>query len=216
MSQLKTQLLTDQWVPATWEEYLAVLDEPDYQQSRGYYYDGHLRIEMSPVGSGHSRRNTVVIFAINLFCTLKGIPLNGLTNCSYRKTGVQECQPDVSYYIGERAQSAPDETSVVDLDRYPPPNLVIEIANSSLGDDLGRKRLLYEDLGVSEYWVIDVNNAQVIAFEIYELGSKRMTQSKTLPGLSISLIEEALRRSRETDQSQVGTWLLTKLQEPRN
>jgi Uma2 family endonuclease len=36
-------------------------------------------------------------------------------------------------------------------------NLVIEIAVYSVNDDLGFKRLLYERLGVKEYWI---NNPQ--------------------------------------------------------
>jgi Uma2 family endonuclease len=48
---------------------------------------------------------------------------------------------------------------------------VIEISKSTLADDLGNKRLLYEDLGVSEYWVVDVQNSQVIAFKVNDRGS---------------------------------------------
>ncbi len=39
----------------------------------------------------------------------------------------------------------------IDLDIYPPPTLVIEVANTSLADDQGEKRLLYEAMNVSEY-----------------------------------------------------------------
>jgi len=78
------------------------------RKAKGYYYNGQLRIEMSPVGSDHASAHTI-IFAVNLFATLKGIPLNGRDNCTYRKAGVQECQPDVSYYIGDKAQVIPWE-----------------------------------------------------------------------------------------------------------
>ncbi len=58
--------------------------------------------------------------------------------CSYRKPGVREAQPDVSYYLGERALLAPQGSSVVNLDQVPPPDLAIEIADTSLNDDLGK------------------------------------------------------------------------------
>jgi Uma2 family endonuclease len=118
----------------------------------------------------------------------------------------------VSYYIGERAKLALAGTSVVDLDSYPAPDLVIEVANTSLADDIGKKRLLYEALEVAEYWVVDVQNTQIIAFTIVDGGSKRITQSQVLPELAISLLEETLRRSRQMDNTQVGAWLLAQIQ----
>lgn len=212
MNELQTKLPTDTWVVATWDEYIQAINEAHLEKAKGYYYDGQLRIEMSPVGPDHASDNTIMLFAVNLFCTIKGIPLRGLINCSYRKVGIRECQPDVSYYIGERAKLAITGTFVVDLNSYSAPDLVIEVANTSLADDIGRKRLLYEALEVAEYWVIDIQNAQIIAFGIADGGSKRITQSKVLPGLDMALLEEALRRSRQIDNTQVGAWLLAQMQ----
>ncbi|HEY9709945.1 MAG TPA: Uma2 family endonuclease [Oculatellaceae cyanobacterium] len=212
MSELQTQLPTDTWVVATWNEYIQTIENPAYEKAKGYYYDGRLRIEMPPVGSDHARDHTIIIFAVNLFASIKGIPLNGRDNCTYRKAGVDEAQPDVSYYIGENADVIPWGTSIIDLNQYPPPNLVIEVAKSSLADDRGEKRLLYEELGVNEYWIIDVQNIRVMAFEIADDGSRRITQSQVLPGLAISLLEEAFSRTRQMNQTQVGAWLLTQCQ----
>jgi Uma2 family endonuclease len=52
------------------------------------------------------------------------------------------------------------------LNEYPAPNLIIEIANTSLADDQRKKRLLYEDLAVDEYWIVDVQNVRIIAFAV--------------------------------------------------
>lgn len=212
MSELQTKLLTDTWVVATWDEYIQTIEQPAYENAKGYYHNGKFRIEMSPVGSDHASDHTVIIFAVNLFATLKGIPLNGRDNCTYRKTGFQEAQPDVSYYIGENADVIPWGTSIIDLDRYSPPDLAIEVANTSLADD-SEKRLLYENLKVAEYWIVDVQNVRVIAFNIVDRGSKRITHSQLLPGLAISVLEEALQRSRKTNQAQVGAWLLAQFQQ---
>ncbi len=89
---------------------------------------------------------------------------------------------------------------------------MIEVAKTSLLDDVGTKRALYEELGVDEYWVLDVQNAQILAYAISDGGSRRIQVSQVLPGLTIAVLEEALRLSRETDQSQVGAWLLTRFQ----
>jgi len=214
MNKLQTKIPTDTWLVASWDEYIQAIEDPQLEKAKGYYHNGQLRIEMSPVSFHHSRDHAIILFAVTLFATLRGIPLNGQDNCTFRKTGVQESQPDVSYYIGENADVIPWETSIIDLDQYPAPDLVIEIANTSLSDDIGQKRLLYEDLGVAEYWVVDVVNIRIIAFTITSAGgSQRITESQVLPGLAISMLVEALQRSRQENQSLVGAWLLSQFQQ---
>lgn len=209
----QTQSRTDTWIAASWEEYVRAIENPIHGQAKGYYYQGHMRVEMSPVGHDHAEDDGTISLAVNLFGIARGIPLKILPNCSYRKVDVGECQPDVSYYVGDRAQLIPRGTSVIDLNRLPAPDLVIEVAVTTLLDDIGTKRALYEELGVSEYWVVDVQNAQLLAYAVADQGSKRIQVSQVLPELTIAVLEEALRRSRETDQSQVGAWLLAQFQQ---
>ncbi|MBD2048987.1 Uma2 family endonuclease [Coleofasciculus sp. FACHB-64] len=214
MSKLQTKIPTETWVVATWDEYIQAIEDPQLEKAKGYYQNGQLRIEISPIGSDHASDHTIIIFAVNLFATVKGIPIHGRDNCTYRKIGVQESQPDVSYYIGKNVDIIPWGTSIINLDQYPAPDLVIEIANTSLSDDIGQKRLLYEDLGVAEYWVVDVVNIRIIAFTITSAGgSQRITESQVLSGLAISVLVEALQRSRQENQSLVGAWLLSQFQQ---
>ncbi|MBG1270626.1 Uma2 family endonuclease [Nostoc sp. WHI] len=213
MSETQTQLPTDTWIYASWQEYEQAIANLLNEKAKSYYYKGHMRLEMAPVSFDHGKDHVVIIFAVTLFAALKGIPATGLDTTTFRKTGVQDCQPDVAYYLRERAQTIPAGTGIINLDRYPAPDLVIEIAKTSLLDDLGTKRSLYEELGIAEYWVVDVQNAQIIAYAIVDQGSKRIQESQVFPGLAMSIIEEALRRSREMNQSQVGTWLLSQFQQ---
>jgi Uma2 family endonuclease len=213
MTNLQTKLLTDTWVTATWDKYIQVIENPAYEKAKGYYYNHKMRIEMPPVGNDHASDHIIVILTASNYAAIKGIPMNGNDNCTYRKIGFNDSQPDVSYYIGENANVIPWGTSIIDLNQYPPPNLVIEVANTSLADDKGEKRLLYEELGVDEYWIIDVQNVQVIAFAVANGGSRKISQSQVLPGLKISLLEEALRRTRQINQSQVIAWLLSQFQQ---
>jgi Uma2 family endonuclease len=205
-------LITDQWISATWDEFVQILENPLYAESRCYYDKNQLRqmrIETSQISSEHALDHGTTLFTISLYCTLKKIPARGLINCSYVKTGVQGCQPDISYYVGEVAARAPRSSSIVSLDESPVPNLVIEISSSTINDDLGKKRLLYEQLGVSEYWVVDVQEVKIIALEMLENGgSRQITVSKLLGGLAIADLEAALKLSREKSQSEVGAWLL--------
>ncbi len=212
MSQLTVKLPTDTWVNATWEEYLQAADEPAHEKAKGYYHNGRMRLELSPLGNPHSRDHATVIGALYMFAGLKNINLDVHDNCTYRKTGYEEAQPDASFYVGSNAEVVPWETTIINLDTDPAPDLVIEVAYSSLADDKGEKRLLYEALGVQEYWIIDVQKVEIIAFAIANRGSRRIDQSLVLPGLAIALLEEALRLSRQTNHGKVSTWLLSQFQ----
>ena len=212
MTSLQVKPRTDSWVLATWDDYINQLNDPIYQQAKGYYYKGHMRIEMSPVSFDHGQDHVIIIFAVNLFVALKQIPATGLDTTTFRKIGVRECQPDVAYYLGENAKTIPSGTGIVNLDQYPSPNLAIEIARSSLLDDLGTKRSLYEELGVNEYWVVDVQEAQLLAYSMMNQGSQRIQVSQVLPKLEVAALEEALQRSRQTNQAEVGAWLLSQFQ----
>jgi len=213
MANLQTKLTTDTWIEASWDEYLTTVENPIDEKAKCYYNQGKLRIEMTPIGNDHACDHSILTYAIHLFATLKAIPLNGRDCCSYRKIGVREVQPDLSFYIGENADIIPWGTTIISLDTFPPPDLVIEIANSSFPDDLGEKRLLYEDIGVKEYWIIDVQKIQIITLAIENGGSRRITHSQVLPKLAISTLEEALRLTRQMNHSQVGAWLLTQFQQ---
>ncbi|MEI2582894.1 Uma2 family endonuclease [Scytonema sp. PRP1] len=213
MSNLQTKLPTDAWVAASWNEYLQLIENPAYEKAKSYYYNGKMRIEMAPVGNDHSRDHSIVIYAVHLFASIKGIDLNGNDNCTYRKTGYNDAQPDESFYIGKNAEVIPWGTSIIQLDIYPAPDLVIEVANTSVADDKGDKRLLYDELGVGEYWIMDVQSVQVIAFAVENGGSRKISQSQVLPGLAISLLEEAFRCTREMNHGRVGAWLLSQFQQ---
>lgn len=201
----------DDWQKADWEIYQQAIAQAS-EKTKGYYHDGMMRLEMSPVGNPHSRDHFIIIAALGLYAALRNLPIDGHDNCTYRKAGLREAQPDLSVYVGDRVGSLDWETKIVDLDQLPPPDLAIEISDSTLPDDCGRKRLLYEDLGVREYWVVNVAETLILGFEIIERGSRRIQESIVLPGLSLDILEEALRRSREADHGQVSAWLLQQWQ----
>ncbi|MGK7928683.1 MAG: Uma2 family endonuclease [Spirulina sp.] len=213
MSTIQAKIPADTWIRATWDEYIQATENPDYEKAKFYYNNGRLRIEMSPLGHDHACDHSIINYAINLYATLKNIDLTCLDNCTYHKTGYQSAQPDLSYYIGKQANVVPFGTNIIQLDRYPSPALVIEIANTSLADDKGEKRLLYESLEIAEYWIVDVKKMQIIAFTIDKKESKRIKRSNVLPNLETALLESALRRTRKSSHSKVGAWLLERFQE---
>ena len=72
--------------------------------------------------------------------------------------------------------------------------LIVEVADTSLADDLGTKRLLYAGAGIPEYWVADVNGRVVHQFwkptnGDYEasctVGFGELIHSTSLPDLQV-------------------------------
>jgi Uma2 family endonuclease len=166
MTLLQTQIPLNTWQSATWDEFVNTADNPASAKLKGYYSKGRMRFEPMSTGSDHSNDHVLIIFAISFFAAHHRIPMTAKDSCSYRKRGMAEFQPDASYYIGDQADAIPWGTRVIDLDQYPPPNLVIEISDTSLADDLGEKRLQYEDLGITEYWIVKVQLMQILGFAI--------------------------------------------------
>ena len=210
MTSVLEQLQTDNWVKASWDEYIQAIENPA-TKNRGYYHAGKMRIEAMPIGSDHADAHAILLFAVSLFATIRNLDLTAKDNCSYRKVEQTEFQPDLSYYAGSNATVIPKGTRVIDLDAYPLPDLVVEIADTTLADDQGAKRLQYEMLGISEYWIVNVQTYEILAFAIANQGSRRVQESIVLPGLAIDLLQQTLKRSQEEGQTAARTWLLQHL-----
>ena len=207
----QNKLVTDIWVKATWEEFIGFAgdnNEKFDEKAKFYYHDGYMRSEMSPIGPLHARHNSIISSVIKLFATLKNIRIVELNNASFRRSGTSELQPDLSYYIGLDFKLPPRSNTPINLNEFPPPTLVVEIGATSINDDLGMKRLLYEQSGSEEYWVVDANLDRVIAFSIADGRSGQIDESEVLKGLKIELVEEALKKSQTEEDGEINRWLL--------
>lgn len=206
---LTKNLVTDTWWGrVSWEEYITLAENPIYADARFYYHYGLLRIEMSPLGPRYGRQNSIISKAVSLFATIKNVRIVEFANTSFRKAGIGEFQPDLAFYIGSGLRVPPLTDTPVDLEVYGPPTLVVEIGDSTMSDDLGRKRLMYEESGVQEYWVDDLSVGELIALAIEDGRSGRVRESQVLPELSIAQVEEALKRSQTEDDTKINLWLL--------
>ena len=220
MVQTQEKNIVNAWIESDWDTYISTIELPEHDKHRSYYYKDRMRIEDLPIGADHARYHAITSLAVGLFCIIKNVSLNGLSHCTYRRTGSLEYQPDLSFYTQHRAIITLRCLSVTDLEKEAQPDLVVEISSTTLDDDLSVKQLTYEDLGVSEYWIVDVQNTLVYAFEIIVggaspseyRGSRRIDTSLVLSELSIATITEALTRSKESDQAQVGQWLMSQFQ----
>lgn len=202
------EITTDAWVGASWATFAQLLDEPRFEAGRFYYDCGNLRIEMAALGPAHGADNSILSNVVTLFGTLKTIRVKGLTNTSFIKPGLRGCQPDVAFYVGAEFGELPRDNSPVDVDVYGAPQLVVEIGSTTFRDDIGSKRLLYEQFGALEYWVVNVEKGEVFAFAMRDGGSARVEVSQVLPGLEMATVEAALKRGKTEDDGAINRWLI--------
>ncbi len=207
------QVPLNTWQKGSWDEFVRIADDPKNSKLKGYYYQGHLRLEPMSTGSDHASDHALILFMLTFWVAQVQRLATVKNACSYRQRGRNEWQPDISVYVGENANAIPWGVRVIDVEVYPLPDLVIEISDTSLNDDLGAKRLQYEDVGISEYWIVAVETRQIFGFSIDDDGSsRRIRTSQVLPELSLDLLEQALHRSRTENQSAVTTWFMSQIQ----
>lgn len=204
----KAEIVCDRWIKASWDEFIALADDPELEKGRFYYDQDKMRIEMSPVGPIHAHENAIVSKVIGIFAALKNICIYEYINCSFRKKGESECQPDIAFYLGSDLKLPPRNNAPVNLNKFDLPTLIVEISSTTLQDDLGYKRLLYERLGVKEYWVVNAQTSEVFAFAIADGRSGIVERSQVLEGLEIATVQEALKRSQTEDDGAIARWLL--------
>ena len=135
------------------------MDAADYIRAiltRGFG-DAHVElvegelIEMAPSGLEHGRQNANLAFDLGAL---------------YRPLGYILCI-DVIVQLAEATIRAPD-ISVVDTEPKDRNKLIatdillaVEISGTTLGTDLGRKRIEYASAGIRHYWVVDVEGRRI-------------------------------------------------------
>lgn len=201
---------TDTWICAAWDNFLHLADDPAYKQAKFYYNHGWMRIEMSPVGPAHARNNNLLAQIIGAFALGRGLRLEGYITPSLRKTGLQEAQPDLAFYIGEAGNRPPWGTKPIDIPATDPPALAVEVSATTLEDDLTTKRELYTELGVGEYWVVDVFAGEVRMFGRVAWATELMPLevSGVFAGLTTESLAEALRLGREKGDTAAMQYIL--------
>ncbi|MFB2882233.1 Uma2 family endonuclease [Floridanema aerugineum] len=185
-----------QWQPTTWEDYLAACEDPTLESARIFFYEGYLLIEMGNEGINHARFNSLLtmIFAF-WFSSKGGQAFDDLGGCVIEKPNVGGGAPDRVLYVGKDfPQWQRGEPRKINLDKWRTPDLVCEIADTTLANDLDEKKRLYAALKIPEYWVVDIQGARVLAFRLQDNGKYQECEfSGIMEGLPISLLSETLK-----------------------
>lgn len=129
--------------------------------------DGEI-VQMNPIGSPHA---WCVNRLTQVFTQGLGTRFVVSVQNSVRLDEQAEPEPDIAVLRGDAPQSrlpGPAETL-----------LVIEVADSSIKKDRGRKRAMYARARIQEYWIVDLNTDHI---EVYRQPGARGYRSTTLLG----------------------------------
>ncbi|AGY56383.1 Uma2 family endonuclease [Gloeobacter kilaueensis] len=186
------------WERVDWQSFAKLGETAAFERSKLYYRRGWMRAEMSPVGRAHAEDNGLIDHIVTAWFFSRGVRFRTLVNATFQKTGQLEAQPDLAYYVGETVNLPARSNRPIDLETVLPPALVIEVAATTLEDDLTSKRDLYAEIGVGEYWVVDTQAVQVFVFGPVEgnSGLQPIASSRILTGLDSALLGEALRQGQ--------------------
>jgi len=143
-----------------------------FQDERIELLDGAL-YEMSPIGIPHN-------FAVQELNELLVVALHGRA----------KVRPQMSFAASEISEPEPDLTITPlvswDSEQANQALLIIEVADSSLAIDRGRKRRLYASCGVPEYWIVNLPERCIEVYTVPE-GNAYVRLEKYAPGQAIRL-----------------------------
>lgn len=198
---------------ATWQDYVQVRDSVDWNKIA--FHQGWLWVDMGKEGLNHAAFSDLITMIFGFWAFLHPeVVLQSYGRCLIEKPNTQACAPDLVLYRGENIPKwQTGEPRRIDLSRHRLPDLVGEIADTTLSLDLDEQKQLYASLGIREYWVIDVKGMRLFAFGLAESGIYEAIQvSQVLTNLPITLIEQTLERSMQETNTAAANWLMQQLQ----
>ncbi|NCJ07539.1 Uma2 family endonuclease [Synechococcales cyanobacterium C] len=200
---------------ATWQDYVAIRDSSDIDWRKISFHQGWLWVDMGTEGPSHASFSDLITMIFGFWAFLHPeIPLQSYGRCLIERPDTHACAPDLVLYKGDNIPKWQlGEPRRLILNRHRLPDLVGEIADTTLSLDLDEQKQLYASLGIAEYWVIDVKGNQIFAFSLLASGRYGIIEnSQVLPGLPIALLEQTLTRLETEANTAAATWLLQQLQ----
>lgn len=147
----------------------------------------------SPAKLNHSRPQILAVTWVGNYMARHPQEVDGADNGTLRlANGDDEVQPDVALWRIDSGRVVYDDDGYVSG----APELILEIANTSAGYDLGAKKRAYESAGVVEYMVWDTAKGEVHWFRLgdgkyvtVEADADGAIESVTFPGLVLNVRE---------------------------
>ncbi|MCT7965313.1 Uma2 family endonuclease [Laspinema sp. D1] len=202
---------------ATWQDYMAIRDNRDIDWQKISFHQGWLWVDMGKEGPNHASLSDLMTMIFGFWVLLHPeFVLQSYGRCVIERPDTHACAPDLVLYKGDNIPRwQPGEPRRIDLRRHRLPDLVGEIADTSLTLDLDEQKQLYASLGISEYWVVDVKGLRIFAFGLTPLGHyEAIAQSEVLTGVAIALLEQTLERLNTETNTAAASWVFQQLQNP--
>lgn len=213
LEQLSSSSAVLQQHNATWQDYMQVRDRTNWNKVA--FHRGWLWVDMGKEGPNHAAFSDLLtaIFFIWAFLHPDEV-LQSYGRCLIEQPNTQACAPDLVLYRGDNIPKwQSGEPRRIDLSRHRRPDLVGEIADTTLSLDLDEQKQLYASLGIAEYWVIDVKGMRLFAFGLTESGIYETIQvSQVLTDLPIDLLEQTIERLATETNTAAANWLMQQLQ----
>uniref|UniRef100_B8HK97 Putative restriction endonuclease domain-containing protein n=1 Tax=Cyanothece sp. (strain PCC 7425 / ATCC 29141) TaxID=395961 RepID=B8HK97_CYAP4 len=200
---------------ATWQDYVRMRDNLNWRKID--FYQGWLRVEMGAEGPAHASFSDLITMIFGFWAFLHPEPvLQSFGRSLIEHPETEACAPDLVLYKGENIPRwQPGEARRIILPQHRIPDLVGEIADTTLSIDLDERKQLYASLGIPEYWVIDVKGLRLFAFGLTDRESyQEIAVSQVLTGLPIALIEQTLERLTIETNTAAANWFMQQVQNP--
>lgn len=159
----------------TWDDYETILTELGESRClRLTYYQGILEI-MSPLAI-HERPHRIIADIVKTLLDVEGRDWDDFGSTTFKRPKIAGVEPDTCLYI----QNAEQIRGCIrmDLEIYPPPDLVIESDVTSLTN-----LDAYIAIGVPEIWIYNNNQLKIYIFE--NGNYQEVLNSPTFPNLSL-------------------------------
>ena len=174
----------------SWQTFEQLLKElGDNRSSRLAYDEGLLEI-MTPLGR-HENNNRFIESMIGVIADELNLNLKRFGSLTLKRSKkLKGAEPDSCYYL--KNEPLVRSKQEIDLDKDPPPDLVLEIDITSGSLD---KQPIYAAIGVPEFWHYNGNKLQVFVLQQSMGDYQSVNQSPTFPWMPLDVIPRFIRQS---------------------
>ncbi|WP_373535046.1 Uma2 family endonuclease [Microcoleus sp.] len=191
----------------SWQTYENLLAEIGDRQIRLTYNRGNLEI-MVP-SPEHERFKEVLGRFVETLAEELEVKIEPLGSTTFKRPELSGAEPDKCFYI--QNLSAIKGKKRIDMDRDPPPDLVVEIDITSRSEN---SLQVYADLGVPEVWIYNGTRLRINRFENGEYVECEI--SLAFPSLPILEIVRFLEQAETMDYLELikafRTWVRSQIQ----